>query len=194
AILLALDNKDDCFGRHDKLRQPVRDRANAFGRPYPLAFAVWPALQEILRLLSDDLKQQCAGLIAVVIRRDNAPGSARFSAFNINTEFSAKPFGNFISGDAAFVVDQFDRTAADRILVVIPFAAIGASHLQREAAVIAKAQLSAGRTLLVLRAENVPRDLGNVMTQIGFHRRCTNHTGAGGKRSPPIALSVPRSS
>src|SRR6185437_3642961 len=107
----------------------VRYRANAFGRPYPAAFAIRPTLPKILRLEADDLKQELAALVAVVISRNDLLRGAAFIPVNVNAKFLAKPAGNFIGRNAAFVVDQFDRAAADRTLVIIPLAAIGTGYL-----------------------------------------------------------------
>jgi hypothetical protein len=68
AILLAFRYKDDWS--FDNLSQPIGNLPHAPG-PDPATGTVRPTLPEILRLIPNDLIKQSAGLVRVVIRRDD---------------------------------------------------------------------------------------------------------------------------
>src|SRR5438105_1148512 len=108
-----------------------------------------------------------------------------FGAADIDVHLAAKPFGNFMRGDAGLLADQFEGAAADLNFMIEPLT--GTDH-DRHAAMRTEPQFAPGRAVLIFRSEDVTGDGGYVGPEID-HCRCTIHTGGRGKRSAPTARS-----
>ena len=74
-VFLSLDDEDP-VGRvgGQQLRQAVQDAGHAVHVPRPAAAAVWSSLAEVLRVQADDLVEQLAGGVAVVVGGDDPAG------------------------------------------------------------------------------------------------------------------------
>ncbi|MGC1296641.1 MAG: hypothetical protein WA869_16515, partial [Alloacidobacterium sp.] len=83
AVLFALYDEDALFGRRrlNQFRQAVKNTAGLFPVPNPTAATIRPPLFERLRLVTQDLEQQFATFIRVVVDRSDARrGAARIRA------------------------------------------------------------------------------------------------------------------
>ena len=77
-ILLALGDVDRrrrfCF---EQLRQTIQNPRDAGEIPDPPAFAIWPALPEFLRLVSDGLENKGTGCVSIIVGRDDVSAGTR---------------------------------------------------------------------------------------------------------------------
>jgi hypothetical protein len=106
-VLLALDQQDHVIGRKE-IGQVIEHRLDALQVPDPVALAVGPPLCKTLRVKADDLIQQPAVGIGVVVGRNNWPPFLR-----CGRAADSKPLG------------QVAFTATDVADVAVPCALAG---------------------------------------------------------------------
>src|SRR5207302_1085968 len=106
----------------DQLRQLVGDLLDALDRPHPLAGFALRALPEVLRLESDNLKQETAIGIFIVVVCDLVMMSIRLRTLVDLDANALEPIVSRLAGQLLFGLDQIEDTAANGALVIVPSA------------------------------------------------------------------------
>ena len=175
AVLFAFADVDGLLlaNRLDQTRQAIRDTSHSRHFPYPAALAIGPSLAKVFRLVTDDLKQQHAFRVGIVVTRDECPGGRRCSVAAVGLAVAPValllcPFVCFAPVvETLLAYDQVKGTTAIIVFMIEPDAL---GHIDSHRATLAEAQLRSVflRPVLVWFVEVMPCDSFHQFDVVGI--------------------------
>ena len=134
-VLLPLGNIDagrmavDRLAERNQFGKPIKDAADAFEAPHPAADAVWPPLEKALWVIANDLVEQFAGLVAVIVRRNDL----LLIVAKLDPKLALQPFRDLLFAERSLDLQQLPSVSTFPGLKVLPEPALVPcdSHVQR---------------------------------------------------------------